>query len=158
MKGGAQFNTEGFDRVIRQNIASLAGIKLKVGVQKGAQAEGGGLIAEYAAANNFGTKDGRIPKRQFMTFSADRIADWMETAAFNALVRDVITGRITADAAAARIGERAVLITKKTIRDTALYAANAKSTLEVKRRLKQGSDPLMASGYMFRAIRFVRVS
>lgn len=157
MKGGAQFNTQGFDRVIRKNITALAGIKLKIGIQKGATATGGGLIAPYAAANNFGTKNGRIPSRPFMTYSADRIADWMETAAFYEVVNDVITGKITADMAAARIGAKAVEITRRTIRDSALYKPNTEYTLNIKRKKKQGDKPLLASESLFRNVKFVRV-
>lgn len=153
MKGGAQFNTQGFDRVIRKNITALAGIKLKVGIQKGAMATGGGLVAEYAAANNFGTKNGRIPSRPFMTYSADRIADWMDAAAFYEVVNDVISGKITADMAATRIGARAVDITRRTIRDSALYKPNAAMT--VKR--KGHARPLQDSMSMFRNVKFVRV-
>lgn len=157
MKGGAKFNTNGFDRVIRQNISALAGIKIKVGVQKGSRATGGGLVAPYAAANNFGTKNGRIPSRPFMTYSADRMADWMQTAAFYAVVNDVITGKITADMAASRIGDRVVHITKKTIKESALYKPNTAYTLEIKRKNKQGDRPLLATESLYRSIRFVRV-
>ncbi|MGN7914739.1 hypothetical protein [Enterobacter sp. 22466] len=157
MKGGAQFNTMGFDRVIRKNITALAGIKLKIGIQKGATATGGGLVAEYAAANNFGTKNGRIPSRPFMTYSSDRIADWMETAAFYEVVNGVIAGRFTADMAAKIIGDRAVNITKKTIKDSALYKPNTEYTLNIKRKKKQGDKPLLASESLFRNVKFVRV-
>lgn len=157
MKGGAQFNTQGFDRVIRKNITALAGIKLKVGIQKGATATGGGLIAPYAANNNFGTKTKsgaqKIPSRPFMTYSADRIADWMESAAFYEVVNDVITGKITADMAAARIGMRAVDITRRTIRDSALYKPNAAMTI----KRKGHARPLQDSMSMFRNVKFVRV-
>lgn len=162
MKGGAQFNTMGFDRVIRQNLTGLNGIKLKVGIQKGAAASGGGLVAPYAANNNFGTKTKsgktKIPKRPFMEYSADRIADWMRTAAFYNVVNDVITGKITADMAATQIGKKATYITKMTIRDSALYAENSPRTLEFKRRKKYGNKPLLASESLFRNVRFVRVS
>ncbi|KKY64152.1 hypothetical protein [Klebsiella aerogenes] len=157
MKGGAKFNTNGFDRVIRQNISVLAGIQLKVGIQKGATATGGGLIAPYAANNNFGTKTKqgktKIPRRPFMTYSADRIADWMKTAAFYEVVNDVITGKISADMAATRIGTKAVDITKRTIRDSALYKPNAPTTIMQKGHAR----PLQDSMSMFRNVKFVRV-
>ncbi|HEY2452878.1 MAG TPA: hypothetical protein VGI71_09695 [Scandinavium sp.] len=157
MKGGAQFNTMGFDRVIRKNISALAGIKLKVGIQKGAKATGGGLIAPYAADNNFGTKTKqgktRIQARPFMTYSADRMADWLETAAFYEVVNDVITGKITADMAATRIGTKAVDITRRTIRDSALYKPNAASTIARKGHAR----PLQDSMSMFRNVKFIRV-
>ncbi|MGK0743569.1 hypothetical protein ACSFCX_03705 [Yokenella regensburgei] len=157
MKGGAQFNTMGFDRVIRKNISALAGIKIKVGIQKGATATGGGLVAPYAANNNFGTKTKqgktKIPRRPFMTYSADRIADWMETAAFYEVVNDVITGKISASMAASRIGSRAVDITKRTIRDSALYKPNAPVTI-----MRKGHDrQLQDSMSLFRNVKFVRV-
>ncbi|WFZ22215.1 hypothetical protein NFK58_12945 [Citrobacter portucalensis] len=157
MKGGAQFNTQGFDRVIRKNITALAGIKLKVGIQKGATATGGGLIAPYAANNNFGTKTKsgktKIPSRPFMTYSADRIADWMETAAFYEVVNDVIAGKITAAMAVRRIGSKAVDITKRTIRDSALYKPNAPTTIMRKGHTRQLQDSMS----MFRNVKFVRV-
>ncbi|HEY3591932.1 MAG TPA: hypothetical protein VGL07_17965 [Buttiauxella sp.] len=162
MKGGAQFNTMGFDRVIRKNISALAGITVKIGIQKGATATGGGLVAPYAANNNFGTKTKggktKIPSRPFMTYSADRIADWMEAAAFYEVVNDVITGKITADVAAGRIGSTAVEITKRTIRDSALYKPNTEYTLARKRKKKQGNRPLLASESLFGNVKFVRVS
>ena len=158
MKGGAQFNTMGFDRVIRKNISALAGIKIKVGIQKGATATGGGLVAPYAANNNFGTKTKagktKIPARPFMTYSADRIADWLETVAFYEVVNMVIAGQITADQAAARIGSKAVDITRRTIRDSALYKPNAAITI-----LRKGhTRPLQDSMSMFRNVKFVRMS
>lgn len=157
MKGGAQFNTQGFDRVIRKNITALAGIKLKVGIQKGATSDKGGLVAAYAAANNFGTKNGRIPSRPFMTYSADRIADWMEAAAFYEVVNSVIIGKLTAAQAAEIIGKQAVIITKKTIKDSALYKPNTEYTLNIKRKKKHGDKPLLASESLFRNVKFVRV-
>lgn len=35
MRGGATLDTKGFDRVLRQRIKGLAGIKLTVGIHRG---------------------------------------------------------------------------------------------------------------------------
>jgi hypothetical protein len=35
MRGGAKFETKGFDRVIRQRVNALAGVKLTVGIHRG---------------------------------------------------------------------------------------------------------------------------
>lgn len=161
MKGGASFNTSGFDRVIRPRIEALKGITITVGVQKGAEATGGGLIAPYAANNNFGTKNAMgwelIPARPFMTYSADRISDWMATAAFTQIIDKVLAGQITTEQAANLIGRKAVLITKETIRDSALYKPNTELTKQRKRAKGHGDKPLQDSLGLLNAIKFVRV-
>jgi hypothetical protein len=55
MRGGAKFETKGFDRVIRQRVNALAGVKLTVGIHRGKMNQGVD-VALYGAWNNFGTK------------------------------------------------------------------------------------------------------
>lgn len=55
MRGGAKFETKGFDRAIRQRVKALAGISITVGIHRGKMNEGLD-VATYAARNNFGTK------------------------------------------------------------------------------------------------------
>lgn len=40
MRGGAKFETKGFDRVIRQRVNALAGVKLTVGIHRGKMNQG----------------------------------------------------------------------------------------------------------------------
>lgn len=153
MRGGAKLETHGADRVIRQRIKALAGISITVGVHRG-KLNKGVDVATYGAWNNYGTKNAMggelIPKRQFMRFSSDRIADWMESAAYGEVLHDVMTGRLTSQQAVARIGAVAVQTTRKTITDSALYRPNSSITIARKR----SSKPLIQNGVLLQTINY----
>lgn len=160
MKGGATFVTRGFDRKITKRVQALAGIKIKVGIQRGATDDKGGLIAPYAAMNQFGTTNAMgwelIPARPFMTFSADRIADWMDSQEFNRIIALVVSGKKPVNFAVTAISQKAVLITKNTIRDSELYKPNSDRTLADKRKRGRGEKPLLDSTSMLNAVRAVK--
>lgn len=153
MKGGAKFNTAGFDRVISQNIAALARVRVTVGLHRGKENKGVD-VALYGAWNNFGTKNARgqeiIPSRPFMKFASERIADWMESEKYQRLLRDVIRGKITPEQAVNRIGLQAVQITRKTISDSSLYKPNS----DITKARKRSSKPLIRDGVMLQTINF----
>lgn len=161
MKGGATMSTRGLDAVFSgmKNLEKLRGMTVKVGVQKGATDDKGGLIAPYAAMNNFGTKNAMggvlIPARPFMVYSAKGIKEWMESAAFSELVSDVQMGRLDAVGAAHKIGTVAVGITKRNIMKSDQYEQNSETTLAIKRKKNQGSKPLVASESLYKSIRYV---
>ena len=153
MRGGAKFETKGFDRVIRQRVNALAGVKLTVGIHRGKMNQGVD-VALYGSWNNFGTKNAMgwelIPERTFMRFAADRIADWMRTDAYKEVLRDVARGRITPQQAIARIGAQAVQITRKTIADSALYRPNSDITIA----RKGSTKPLIHSGTLIQTVNY----
>lgn len=153
MRGGAKFETRGADRVIRQRIQSLAGVRLTVGLHRG-KTNKGVDVAMYGAWNNFGTKNAMgwelIPERPFMKFASDRIADWMRSDAYKEVLRDVARGRITPQQAIARIGAQAVAITRKTITDSALYRPNSDITIA----RKGSTKPLIRSGVLIQTVNY----
>lgn len=161
MRGGATFNTHGVDAILTagKRLDKLRGMTVKVGVQKGATDDKGGLIATYAAHNNFGTKNAMggvlIPARPFMVFSAKGIEKWMGSAEFAEAVFKLNTGKMTPEAVAHLIGTRAVQITREKIKDSDSYEENSKETLARKKKLNQGAAPLLASRSMFKSIRYV---
>ncbi|NUL35046.1 hypothetical protein [Kosakonia sacchari] len=154
MKGGAKFETNGADRVLRSRFKQLAGISLTVGIHRGTKNKGVD-VATYGAMNNAGTKNAMgwelIPKRPFMEFSGDRIARWMESDDYRELLHGVLTGRFTAEQAIHIIGAEAVAITRKTIRDSALYKPNSAITLARKR---PQTKPLIHSGVLIQTVNY----
>ncbi|EDV0261305.1 hypothetical protein YM80_001882 [Salmonella enterica subsp. salamae] len=153
MRGGARLETKGADRVIRQRIKSLAGIQLTVGIHRG-KTNNGVDVALYGAWNNFGTKNAMgwelIPERPFMRFASDRIADWMRSNEYKEILHSVALGRMTPQQAIARIGAKAVSITRKTIADSALYKPNSDITIARKRRTK----PLIHRGVLIQTVNY----
>lgn len=143
----------GGDRVISDRIRAAGRIALTVGIHRG-KLNKGVDVAMYGAWNNYGTKNAMgwelIPKRPFMDFSADRIFDWMHSAAYQETLMDVMRGSLSVDAAIARIGAAAQAITRKTILDSALYKPN--SALTIAR--KKSSKPLRDSGVMVQYVNF----
>lgn len=153
MKGGATMTRRGGDKAITDRFARLGRVSLTVGLHRG-KLNDGVDVATYGAWNNYGTKNAMgwelIPKRQFMNFAADRIFDWMHSAHYQEILLDVARGRITPEAAIARIGAQAVAITRKTILDSALYKPNSPETIA----RKGSSKPLVKSGVMIQTVNF----
>ncbi|HIE3805716.1 hypothetical protein [Klebsiella pneumoniae] len=154
MRGGAKFETKGFDRVIRQRVKALAGISITVGIHRGKMNEGMD-IATYAAWNNFGTKNAMgwelIPARPFMKYSSDYIAEWMKSSQYKELMSNIISGRLTPKQAIAIIGDKAMKITKATIKEKSLYKPNTPETIA---RKKGKSTPLVDSGVMGQTVTY----
>lgn len=161
MKGGATFDTSGLDAIIKggRGLAKLKGATIKVGVQKGATDEKGGLIAPYAAHNNFGTKNAMggvlIPARPFMVYSAQGIQKWMRSREFIDAVSRMNAGKMTPEQILKLIGLRATEITEDKINNPApnVYAPNKPSTLA----RKKGSKPLIDSESLVNSIRYIIV-
>lgn len=150
MKGGASLNRRGFDALVTRAQKNVGGIRLTVGVHRGTQNKSTD-IALYAAANNFGVKKNgveRIPSRPFMTYSADRIAKYLKSAKYENLVAKLVKGEITRDAFMRIVGDAVRALTVATIRDSSLYAKNAKSTIA----RKGSSVPLIKDSFMVGAI------
>lgn len=156
MRGGATITGRRGDRVFRDRITALRDVSLTVGLHRG-KLNKGVDVATYGAWNNYGTKNAMgwelIPKRQFMMFAADRIFDWMHSAHYREILRDVMLGNISAETAIARIGSQAVAITRKTILDSALYKPNSPETI----KRKKSSKPLVHSGVMVQYVNFKAV-
>ena len=154
MRGGAKFETKGFDRVIRQRVKALAGISITVGIHRGKMNEGLD-VATYAAWNNFGTKNAMgwelIPARPFMKYSSDYIAEWMKSSQYKDLMSDIIAGRITQQQAILIIGSKAVQITRATIKEKNLYKPNTPETIA---RKKGKSTPLVEHGVMGQTVTY----
>lgn len=150
MKGGASLDRRGFDALVTKVQKNVGGIRLTVGVHRGTQNKSTD-IALYAAANNFGVKKNgvqRIPPRPFMTYSADRIAKYLKSAKYERLVAKLVKGEITRDAFMRIVGGEVQELTRATIRDSSLYAKNAKSTMARKGSIK----PLIAGGTMLQTV------
>lgn len=154
MKGGAKFETRGYDRVIRQRIKSLANITVTVGIHRGKQHKGVD-VATYAAWNNFGTKNAMgwelIPARPFMTYSASRIQDWMQSNSYRQNIQQVIDGKKTPGEAARSIGITAAQMTRRTLMTATLYKPNSAVTIARKGRSKQ---VLESSHYLFDTVAY----
>jgi hypothetical protein len=163
MKGGATFNTHGLDAVLSmgKRLEKLRGMTVKTGIQKGYADDKGGLIATYAAHNNFGTKNAMggvlIPARPFMVYSAKGIQKWLEGPEFAEAVFRMNAGRMRPEQVARLIGNRSVKITKENILKSDQYVENSKETLARKRAKNQGDKPLQASMSMYKAVRYVIV-
>ncbi|MCW8351671.1 hypothetical protein [Citrobacter portucalensis] len=149
MRGGAKFETRGVDRVIRQRIQSLAGVTLTVGIHRGKTNQGVD-VATYAAWNNLGTKNAMgwelIPARPFMTYSANRIASWMNSATYQQTIRQVISGKKTAPQAAEYIGYEASRMTRRVLMTASLYKPNSEVTIA---RKGGGKQVLESSHFLF---------
>lgn len=140
MRGGAKLETNGFNRVIRQRVKSLAGITVTVGIHRGKQHDGVD-VATYAAWNNFGTKNAMgwelIPARPFMTYSANHIAGWMKSAAYQQNIKQVVSGKKTAAPVAEYIGYEATRMTRRVLMTATLYKPNSAVTIARKGSGKQ---------------------
>lgn len=154
MRGGARLETHGFNRVIRQRVKSLAGISVTVGIHRGKQHDGVD-VATYAAWNNFGTKNAMgwelIPARPFMTYSANRIAGWMNSAAYQQTIQQVISGRKTASQAAEYIGYEASKMTRRVLMTATLYKPNSKVTIA---RKGSGKQVLENNHFLFDSVAY----
>ncbi|EML7082554.1 TPA: hypothetical protein ACM22U_000189 [Klebsiella pneumoniae] len=153
MRGGAKFETKGFDRVIRQRVNALAGISITVGIHRGKMNEGLD-VATYAAWNNFGTKNAMgwelIPARPFMMYASRRIAGWMQGQEYRQLLASVIDGSRTAQQVATIIGMKSSLMTNQVMHASNLYKPNSPETIARKKKKNGGQRVLEDSGSLFR--------
>ena len=107
------------------------------------------ILLIYAASNEFGTRDGRIPERSFIRAGVDegdaRINDMADR-----LWSQVTDGRLTKKLALAKMGETIQTMVQRKI--TSLrYPPNAASTIA----RKKSTNPLIDTGRMRASIRWV---
>jgi hypothetical protein len=110
----------------------------------------GTSVVDYATYNEFGTDDGHIPARPFMSTTSERYKE--ETMKFTEfLVGRMIDGKITDTTVLKNLGEKYQSYVQQTIRDAKNWAVpNAPSTI-----LQKGSSsPLIDTGRMVGAVRY----
>lgn len=142
-------------RRIREQLQNVDGMYTAVGVlessapQKDDKTGKTTPMSLVAAANNFGTEDGRIPKRPFMSTAAERYAS--ELVEFKAkLLNGIYQNRFTATQALGLLGEKHSAQIKKTITDGP-WIPNSPYTIAAK-----GSDrPLIDTAQMRNSISHV---
>lgn len=103
-------------------------------------------VAAIAAVNEFGSRDGRIPARSFLRWTADThraaIVDKIRVA-----IREAMDGKRPIDKGLGRVGTFVVGLVRKRIRDLD-DPRNADSTIKAK-----GADnPLINTGHLRRVI------
>jgi hypothetical protein len=127
----------GLKNILRE-LKALKGLSVKVGVVKGAgKGKNGVLIARYAAWNEFGTSDGRIPPRHFIRGWIDNNREQIGKA-IEKLCGLMEDGKIDAMSAVNQLGEYGQSGVKLYIRDGGFIPNSA----AVKRR-KKGGRPLI---------------
>lgn len=118
-----------------------------VGVPAGAEEKDGTPLALVAAANEFGTSDGRIPERAFLRRLRSRRHQRYLMQVNRASLIPVVAGRSTMERALERLGTVAVGIVKREIAE-GRFAPNAPSTIA-----KKGSErPLIDTGQLRQSI------
>lgn len=121
-----------------------------VGVPKGAGAYEHGLtIATFAAVNNFGSADGRIPARPFLAPAVENGAPEYRRLV-EVMLPKVMSGEMEMQTLLAQMGQLAEGHVKQQITDLRT-PPNAQSTID-----KKGSDnPLIDTGALRQSIRYV---
>ena len=145
----------GYDALVR-DMRKLRSSRVLVGIlqDKGGETDedGGITLAGYAAVNEFGSEDGRVPERSFLRSTMDTnkaaYADELKAALGSAVDR-VVKGSAgdmlkEMERGLGRLGLKAVRDVKDTIRDLR-DPPNAPSTLE---RKYPGENPLIDTGRM----------
>ena len=170
--GGSTDKDKGMAKIMKQ-IAALstlgvkAGITSDVGEDKGkkrvrktsksgkkskrktiVENRDGPTIAQYAAWNEYGTKDGRIPARPFIRNWIDNNREKIEKTQAR-LFKQVCEGKISAEEAVAKLGQFAQDGIKRYI-ITGNFTPNAESTVQ----RKGSSRPLIDTGVMRNSIRY----
>jgi len=137
---------------IREQIAALSSLQVKVGIIEGTGSVDGTAIAEYAAYNEYGVpgkkKKWNIPPRPF-------IRGWLENhqdeikAMQDKLFKNVSEGKMSADTAIKKLGQFAQDGIKRYIMDGE-FEPNAESTVQH----KGSSRPLIDTGAMRNNVRY----
>ena len=126
--------------------------RVKVGVladdAKGdVETEGGLTVAELATVLHYGTSDGQIPPRPFLSMAFDEQRPAL-TAMGDKLISAVITGAVTAEKALNLMGLKLATEAKRVISVGAKLAPNAPSTVAQ----KGSARPLVDTGRLLGAI------
>lgn len=115
---------------------------------EGASAGGRGALTnlEIAIINHFGTLDGHVPSRPFLTSTADaKRKAWMDL--LSAVLVKIVKGTLTLRDALELVGMQAAADVKRTIR-AGMSPPNAESTI----RMKGSSKPLINTSQLVNGI------
>lgn len=145
----------GYANLLR-GLGNLGGRAVDVGIlqDKGGEDAGGITLAGYAAVNEFGSSDGRVPERSFLRSTVDENADKYGDKMNRAVARAIDVAIGGGDAGAAldlelgKVGLLAARDVKGKIRDIR-SPPNAPATLA---RKYPGDNPLIDTGRMRRSI------
>lgn len=121
----------------------------KIGIQSNAGENDGVSIAEYAAANEFGTD--KIPSRPFMRETYDKNLNKISLKVLS-IQNDIYEGRKSFESGLKELGQWYEGIVKEAIK-SGNWQANAPKTIEK----KGSSKPLIDTGTMRNSIRAVEV-
>lgn len=128
---------------LRRELKATGSKEVVVGIQKG-EVNGGVLVAEYAAWNEFGTRT--IPSRPFMRTYFDTSVSRLEKFATNG-VTQILLGRATFSQFLNAAGSEMVDGVRKSIIN-GNWVPNSDYTLAH----KKGSDPLLDDRVMFNSV------
>lgn len=136
----------------RYSQASLAGMRVKIGLPKGAaDYPDGTSVIMVGAVNEFGSDDGDIPERSFLR-SAMRRFKRQHNALIVKLAKAVTSGNQSPEIALGQLGTVAASHVQDQIRDTT-SPPNAPSTIKA----KGSSHPLIDTGHLIQSITWQRI-
>jgi hypothetical protein len=149
-KSKVKIDTKNFDKL----IAKLKGkqIKVKVGVVDNAKHPKGISMTKLAQIMHFGTRDGKIPARPFVTDAIKRREAEL-TKLLAKLCKGIVEGKIDPSQAAALLGLWAQNAIRRDIVNGKHYVKNAIATLAKKKSRK----PLIDSGIFLGSIKWIEV-
>jgi len=147
-------DTTDTDKGLKQILAEMQALgskSINVGIQDdaGEHDEGGLSVAAVAYINEYGTRDGRIPARPAHTNAFDNNRRQLDALVLR-LNRGVADGKLSADKAAALLGQTHEDNVKQSIR-TLSSPANAPATVAA----KGSSNPLIDTGQTVNSVRYV---
>ena len=149
-KSKVRVDTKNFDKL----IAKLKGkqIKVKVGVVDNAKHPKGITMTQLAQIMHFGTRDGKIPARPFVTDAIKRREAEL-TKLLAKLCKGIVEGKLGPSQAAGLLGLWAQNAIRRDIVNGKLYVKNAIATLAKKKSRK----PLIDSGIFLGSIKWIEV-
>jgi len=137
---------------IKRQVSEIGQKVVKVGFQTGTKTEKGFSLPMVAAVLHYGSSDGRIPERPFMSNAFQKNQDKIRHAQ-EALVDKIYKGKLTTDKALHLLGQQHVGQVQREITEFK-SPGNAKSTV----RIKGFDNPLIHHGRMKRSVSEVVVS
>ena len=140
----------GMQKILAE-MEALGQKRVKVGIQNDAGVHAGGdmSVAAIAYINEYGTRDGRIPPRPAHTNAFDDNKTSLNSLV-NRLIRGVSEGKLTAQKAAAILGQTHEDNVKQSITNLR-SPANAPRTIAQ----KGSSNPLIDTGQTRNSVRYV---
>ncbi|HEY4723550.1 MAG TPA: hypothetical protein VII92_16975 [Anaerolineae bacterium] len=142
---------ERFARVMRE-LGTFRGYTIKVGYQdNGETSDDGTPTVAIAIFNEFGTSDGKIPPRPFLSSAIDSAHDEIRER-FKVELDSILADERSAIQAAKRLGIFGVQLVKQRIRDSTSWAEpNADTTID----RKGSSKPLVDTGEMLNSVTWI---